>query len=124
MHRPAFFYNIDMRKALPLILVFLFVLSACGRNKQPEGILGRERMTVFLKEAYKLEAYYALESQYNYDSVSPEMFSSYDRILANCGVTKEQVEASFDYYSQHPEQFEAIQRDVLASLDSLLANGD
>lgn len=84
-------------------------------------MLDKDQMVAFLTEAYKLEAYFAVETRYNYDSVSADMLAAYDKILADGGITKEQVETSITYYAQHPERYEAIQREVLVTLDSLVA---
>lgn len=94
------------------------MLSACNSKQLPEGILDQQQMTTFLREAYLLEGYCAIETRYNFDSLTPEMIYAYDDLLTEQGITQEQVEASLAYYARHPEEYRAIHEAVAAELET------
>lgn len=94
------------------------MLTACHNDSLPEGVLNQQQMTRFLHEAYLLEGYCAIETRYRFDSLSPEMIYAYDDILAEQGITREQVETSLAYYSNHPEEYLAIHDSVAALLET------
>lgn len=79
-------------------------------------------MVAFLSEAYLLEGFYAVESQYRYDAMMPEVLRAYDDILDKHHLTREQVEHSFAYYAEHPDLYEPIQDSVLARIESVIAD--
>lgn len=104
-------------KKVAIAILSLVLLAACGGRRMPEGVVGHDRMVPLLVDIYLIEAYYALETNYNYDSLSPEMLRAYDDVLARHGVTAGELEASLAYYSEHPEQYNAIHREVAARLE-------
>lgn len=112
-----FLFICKMRKTLfylPLILLFV----ACRHESLPTNVLPQERMVDFLTEAYLLEGYYAIESQYRYDIVSSEVLQRYDSILDAQGLTREEVERSINYYLQHVDAYQAIHDSVLVRLEA------
>lgn len=118
----SFFYDyLSMKNtfaplALAALLSTLF-LAACRHQERPADVLDAPRMVAFLSDAYLLEGFYAVETQYRYDAMTPEVLRAYDDILDAHGITREQVELSFNYYSEHPELYEAIQDSVLAVIE-------
>lgn len=76
------------------------------------------QMVTFLSEAYMLEGFYAVETQYRYDSLLPEVVAAYDDILARQGLSRRKVEKSLKYYSSHPDEYQIIHDSVLAIMDS------
>lgn len=107
-----------MRKTLLPFGFAILLMAACSSNSRPEGILDQQQMTDFLREAYLLEGYCAIETRYIFDSLTPEMIYAYDDILAEQGITREQVEASLAYYANHPEEYTAIHEAVAAELEA------
>lgn len=105
-------------KKLPLLLLAVSMLCACGRQKLPEGVLDNESMTAFLTEAYTLESYNAIRSKSDNDSLSADVRAAYDEILRRNGITKEEVEASLEYYGNHPDEYRTILDEVAKRLDS------
>lgn len=93
------------------------LLASCRRGERPADVLDAPQMVDFLADAYLLEGFYAVETQYRYDALSAEVLRAYDDILAKHGVSREQVEHSFAYYSEHPELYAPIQDSVLARLE-------
>ena len=106
-----------MRHTPILCLAALLLLGACRHDERPADVLDAPRMVAFLTDAYLLEGFYAVETQYRYDAMSPEVLRAYDDILAAHHISREQVEHSFDYYASHPELYQPIQDSVMAILD-------
>lgn len=106
-----------MNKLSLPILVAATLLAACHNDRQPDGILDHQQMVDFLTDAYIIEGYCAIETRYNFDSLTPEMLYAYDDILAEQGITREQVEASLVYYANHPDKYLSIHEDVAAALN-------
>lgn len=80
-------------------------------------------MTNFLSDLYLVEGCYAVESQYRFDAASPEVLSACNSLIEKYHITLEGVERSFDYYSRHPEEYEAIMKEVSARIESLSDSG-
>jgi hypothetical protein len=110
-----------MQKVLLLLTaVAILALTGCRHtDARPADVLDEEQMTAFLADAYLLEGFYAIETQYRYDAVSTEMLQRYDSLLAVYGFTREQLEHSFDYYSQHLDAYAAIHDSVVARLEAI-----
>ena len=80
--------------------------------------MAHEQMVAFLADAYLLEGFYAVETQYRYDVLTPETIQSYDSILSIHGVSREEVERSLDYYSHHLDEYQAIHEEVATILET------
>ena len=111
-------------KRFALIAFAALSLIACRRGELPADVLPADKMVDFLSEAYLLEGFYAVETEYRYDAMTPEVASVYDDILVRHGITKEAVERSFHYYSEHPEQYLPIHDSVIARLESGMTEED
>ena len=114
---PVFFISPMMKKTLLLPLVALFLVTACRQPELPEGIMTESQMVDFLQEAYLLEGFYAIETQYRYEALTTDALRRYDSLLDAQGLTRDDVERSFDYYSSHPDLFQVIQDTVVARLE-------
>ena len=106
-----------MKKSLLILLVALS-LTACRHGSLPDGVMDEERMADFLADAYLVESFYAIETQYRYDVLTETALRNYDSILALHSLTREQVERSFEYYSQHPELYQRIQDSAAVRLEA------
>lgn len=111
------------RTLLTIMLAAGVMLTACHNDSKPEGLLNQEQMVDFLTEACLIEGYCAIETRYNFDSLTPEMVYAYDEILAEQGITREQVETSLAYYAKHPEEYIAIHENVAAALNGITDTG-
>lgn len=100
------------------------LLVACGGKSLPDGVIDHERMVPLLVDIYIAEAYFGVETSYQYDSLTPEMLRAYDDLLARHGVTGEELDASVDYYSQHPEEYNAIHHEVRALIEEEEKKGE
>ena len=107
-----------MKKIVFILLPVLLLLGACRHEERPADVMSHEQMVSFLADAYLLEGFDAVETQYRYDALSPEVLHSYDSILAVHSVTRDAVEHSFDYYSRHLDEYQAIHEEVVALLEA------
>ena len=107
-----------MTKTLVLIsAAAVFALSGCGRDRVPAGVMDEDQMVEFLSEAYLLESFYAVETDFNYSRMSGSIAASYDSLLAVNGITLADFERSIDYYSRHADKYEKIHKKVVKRLD-------
>lgn len=93
------------------------LLASCHHDGRPADVLDAPQMVSFLSDAYLLEGFYAIETQYRYDAINPDVLRAYDDILAHHGITRQEAEASFAYYAQHPDLYKAIQDSVLMRIE-------
>ena len=112
------------KNLLPLLLVAVVSFAACKSDRLPDGVLDSKAMASFLSDAYLLESFYAVETHYSYDAMSPEMLRAYDDILAKHHLSREDVERSLDYYSEPPDQYAAIQDSARAVIEREFDLGD
>ena len=118
-------FIVDMKTTRILSIFALLALAtlfgSCRNDSVPAGVMDAPTMTAFLKEAYLLEGFYAIETEFRYDSLHAEMMASYDSLLDRYGLTREDFERSIEYYSRHPRAYQVIHEQVVADLDSILA---
>lgn len=105
-------------------VVAAILVAACGGEKAPADLIPADRMVDFLTDAYLLEGFYAVESEYRYDALTPDVVRAYDDILARHGIDKEAVERSFHYYAEHPDLYQSIHDSVIARLESDMTEED
>ena len=108
--------------ALTLVMVVVAMFSSCKDDKVPPDVLGEDRMAKFLKEAYLLEGFYAVETEFQYDTLHPEMIASYDSLLREQGLTREDFERSVEWHTHHPEVYQRVHDTVVAWFDRDLAD--
>lgn len=102
-----------MMKRTIVLLLFAAALVGCHREKLPEGVLSHEAMVDFLTDAYMLEANYAIETGYNYDSIPAGAMGAYDQLLTKHGLNKDNVQRSLKYYAEHPDVYAKMHDEVL-----------
>ncbi len=93
------------------------LLPACNKNRVPSDVIQPDVMVEFLAEAYLIEGFYAIESNYQYQEVSPQIQASYDSLLARYRVSADDFSRSIDYYTQHPELFDTIHARAIRQLE-------
>lgn len=104
--------------AILAVLSLLPTVLGCGGKRLPNGVLDHGQMVDFLTDAYYLEALFAVETNFTFDTVSPEMVRAYADIMERHGVTREQVEASIEYYAVHPALYSKINEEVEARINA------
>ena len=93
-------------------------LAACRHDERPADVMTHEQMVAFLSDAYLLEGFYAIETQYRYDALTPEVLHSYDSILSVHNLTRDAVERSLDYYTRHLDEYQTIHEEVVTRLEA------
>ncbi len=111
-----------MKKVIVFLLPVLLCLAACRHDERPADVMTHEQMISFLADAYLLEGFYAVETQYRYDALTPEVLHSYDSILTVHSLTRDDVERSLDYYTRHLDEYQAIHEEVVAHLETQREN--
>ena len=104
--------------SLPILMMVVFV--GCRHEQRPDDVMDERQMVEFLKDAYLLEGFYAVETNFNYDSLHPQMVASYDSLLARHNLTREDFERSVEYYTHHTHEYELIHQQVVDYLDSTI----
>lgn len=99
------------------MLVVCCLLWGCGGDRIPEDVMDEEQMTSFLEEAYMLEGFYAVESNFQYDTMQPEMIASYDSLLSSFDLTREEFEKSLTWYCHHSDHNRRVHQEVLRRLE-------
>lgn len=108
-------------------LLFAIVLGmvSCGpKSNLPEGVLEEKVMVDFLTDAYLLEGFYAIESNYESETIPQEVRASYEALLKEKGLSEEQFRTSMDYYSTHLDEYEKIHQQVVQRLDEFAEKGE
>ena len=113
---------VAVKKIALLLIPFMLGFVACHHDSLPADVLPEERMVDFLTDAYLLEGFYAIETQYRYDVLPEDVLRSYDSILDHHGLTRQQVERSFDYYTAHLDRYQVIHDSVVARLEARQAD--
>ena len=106
------------RIALYAVLVTLFCCACRHSDVRPRGVLNHDQMVDFLTDAYRLEGFYAVETQYRYDVLTEQTLRSYDSILEVHHTTRKAVEQSIDYYMGHLDEYKDIHEEVVARLEA------
>ncbi|MDY5968985.1 MAG: DUF4296 domain-containing protein [Bacteroidales bacterium] len=112
--------NAFSRFAPILLFVGMLLFVSCrGRVRIPAGVMQPDSMVSFLADAYLLEGFYAIESNYQYQEVSPQLRVSYDSLLTRHRVTAEEFRRSLDFYVRHPDLNDSIHARAIRQLDNL-----
>ena len=106
-----------IRVVLTIALTGALLAASCGSKRLPKGVMTEEQMVEFLSEAYLIEGFYAVETNFNHDTLAEQAQADYAELLKRCELTPEQVEASFAYYADHTMQYAAIHQRVVKRLD-------
>lgn len=102
---------------LSAFLLFSGLFCGCKDIVVPSDVMKEKTMVSFLKDAYTLEGFYAIETAFHYDTLHPQMLASYDSLLASYSLTREDFERSVDWYSRHPELYQKVHQEVIDQLD-------
>ena len=106
---------------LSALCMLALAVAGCSHSSVPDGVMSESQMVDFLEQAYLLEGFYAVETNYQYDTLRPQMSASYDSLFASSGVTREMFERSVEWYAHHADRYERVYDSVLARIDRKLA---
>lgn len=104
-----------MRRLLPL----LFVLSACSTAEAPpDDLLDRAKFKQVLLGAQLVEARLNQEMVIEHRTDNPvEVY--YTELFNKEGITREQFERTYRFYTEHPVEMKVIYEELIVELDSL-----
>lgn len=101
----------------PFIFILLALLFACGTKEDEPStdLLPREKFVTVLLGSHLIEARmnHELMVAHMGDVPSDEYYAE---LFAEQGTTKEQFQATFDHYTDHPEQMEAVYQEIITEL--------
>lgn len=112
--------NIRNLVAIVLLCAGALFTASCHRVRIPDDVMQPDSMVSFLTDAYLLEGFYAIEANYQYQEVSPQLRASYDSLLARHHVTADDFSRSLDFYVRHPDLNDSIHARAIRQLDNLL----
>ncbi|MBA2422768.1 MAG: DUF4296 domain-containing protein [Chitinophagales bacterium] len=101
-------------------IVIIICLPSCNREPVllPEDILSREKMIEILVAVHLVES--SGDSRgFSMREANKLIAVRYESVMKNHGTTFNQFKASFDYYMQHPDQFDEIYQEVINQLTAL-----
>lgn len=105
------------------IVFVILILASCApeieRMPLPDQLIERDKMVEIVKELTKTEGHV----QNRYGQVSKYyrvMINSGDSLLKSYGVSREQFEASMDYYGSRQEEMSSIYDQVINELNEEL----
>tara|TARA_Y100000385_G_scaffold291799_1_gene372466 strand:+ start:6820 stop:7179 length:360 start_codon:yes stop_codon:yes gene_type:complete len=102
----------------------LFILIGCSaeieRKPEPEGLIPKDKMVVVVREMVKLESF--VQAKYvQVSTYHKAMVNSGDSLLLANKVTREQYEASIDYYGSRQTDLQEIYTEALEDLNQELS---
>jgi hypothetical protein len=92
-------------------------MSACNKNKVPEGVIKEKTMIELLTEMHTADAYFNNINDYECDTMIGEIYYTYNQIFKKYGTNKEEFDRSMDYYSQNPKKFREMYEKVVLKLN-------
>lgn len=107
--------------ALSIACTLCAVFAGCKEDPIPADVMDESAMIAFLKDAYMLEGFYAVETHFQYDTLQADMVQAYDSLFAQHDITRDDFERSVRWYTEHTERYERIHKDVVAQLDAEMA---
>ena len=108
-------------KRFILLLSVLFIGLSCSDNKEeeqiPENVLDNAKFTSVMIDVQLIEGMHAQGVEIT--STAGGVDGAYEKVFEKHGITKEEFQASFSYYQEHPDKMEMIYEQVLDSLSKL-----
>jgi len=98
-----------------MILIVGSLLSGCQKQKRPEGVLQPQELSKIMVEMYLAESRaggYGLIR----DSVVKYFMPFEEKFLANAGISDSTMRITYQYYIDHPEEFEKVYDSVIDTL--------
>lgn len=104
------------RKSIGLFLIGIGLMAGgCRQQKLPEGVLTRQQMTALLVDVYLAEA--RLSSYTIPNDSSFKLYRPFqDSLLKKMNISDSSVKKSYQYYFEHPKEFEMIYDAVIDTL--------
>jgi hypothetical protein len=103
-------------KLVALFAAGILALASCERDRRPEEVMSQTQMVQALKSLYIAEEHVA-RFGLRPDSARRFFARMEDRLFEKMGITREEFTRSFDYYVQHPDEWEAVYSALVDSLN-------
>lgn len=103
-------------KKLQIFILTLFLLTACQKNKLPEGVLDEQRMINVLADLSVIDGY--MSSVMYTDTLKIEERSYYATVYKNHNISKEIFDTSLKYYSNQPVLLDSMYSKVTRNLEA------
>lgn len=112
-----------MKPFVPIIILALFLISCSDnlyRTEPPQDLISKDSFVSVLKDVYILEGF--LQNQFiqmnnGHDAIQ----KSGNLIMKNHGLSRDRFKRSLDYYSSQQEEMQAINNQILDSLNKELS---
>jgi hypothetical protein len=108
-----------MKRIVFILIILVSLASACKKTENiPEHIIQPPLYTQILKDILLAEANHKLAIR-NGLRIDNMLDSSYYHIYTQYGVSPDDVDSSFNYYTEHPHILKEITEEVLNELHKL-----
>ena len=104
-----------MRVSWDVVILLLSTWMSCNHEKVPQGILSRAQMVDWMMDIYLAEARTQL-LPFPRDSAYKLFLPYPDSLMRRKGIQDSVLQKSYQYYLEHPTEFEAIYDTVIDSL--------
>ena len=103
-----------------LALGWLVLLCSCKQKAEvaPSAILGKDKMIAVLVDIHLAEAS-NVSKGLTATQLNELISGKYDDVMKKHDVTYDEFKSSFDYYLQHPDQFDDIYQEVVNRLSAM-----
>ncbi|MFM8740099.1 MAG: DUF4296 domain-containing protein [Cytophagales bacterium] len=98
------------------LLVLVFMAACGGREEKSAAVLTKEKLTALIIEMYLAEAKMDATSLPR-DSTIKFFVPREKKILEKLGIPDSTLKITYDYYLQHPKEFEEVYDAVIDSLN-------
>ena len=103
-------------KRLQLFIILLLLLTACQKNKLPEGVLDEQRMINVLADISVVDGY--MSTLMYTDTLRIEGKNYYATVYKNHNISKEVFDKSLKYYSNQPVLLDSMYSKVTRKLEA------
>ena len=103
-------------KRLQLFIIPLLLLTACQKNKLPEGVLDEQRMINVLADISVVDGY--MSTLMYTDTLRIEGRSYYATVYKNHNISREVFDKSLKYYSNQPVLLDSMYSKVTRKLEA------
>ena len=97
------------------ILIFLFAFVSCDTETRPSSIIEKDKMIDIMEQVLVLETYY--QSLPGPASSKHALDSTVDLVFKKSGITKNNFEESYRFYSSDLEEFKKMQTEIMEKLE-------
>ena len=103
-------------KRLQLFIILLLLLTACQKNKLPEGVLDEQRMINVLADISVVDGY--MSTLMYTDTLRIEGKNYYATVYKNHNISREIFDKSLKYYSNQPVLLDSMYSKVTRKLEA------